>query len=94
MRITGSKIIRTIILSAMMLGLAASLSAQFTINVPNIPKFGKKKDKTQPTTPTGQESGTQTTSARREETSSAPSNACESYYIYFDDIPKLNKEAE
>jgi hypothetical protein len=92
--ITRSKIIRTILLSAMILGLAVSLSAQFTINIPNIPKFGKKKDKTQPTAPTGQDSGMQTSSARSEETSSSPSNSCESYYIYFDDIAKVKKEAE
>jgi len=91
MIITRSKIIRTTILSAMMLGLAAALSPQFTINIPNIPKFGKKKDKTQPATATGQESGTQTTSTRSEET---PPNACESYYIYFNDIAKVKKEAE
>lgn len=94
MMIKRSKSIQTIILSAMMLGLAASLSAQFTINIPNMPKFGKKKDKAQATTPIGQETGSQTTSARPKETPSAPSNACESYYIYFDDIAKVKKEAE
>jgi hypothetical protein len=78
----------------MSFSVAASLSAQITINIPNIPKFGKKKEKAQPTTPSSEESGSQTTAGRPEETSSAPRSSCDDYNIFTEDIAKVRKEAE
>lgn len=93
MIITGSKIIRSIIFSAMILGLAASFSAQITINIPNIPKFPKKKDKAQPTTSSESdqrldETATSSTSGSRKD------NVCDKYYVFLRDIEKVRKEAE